>query len=422
MIKLLKILLTVVVTSFFFFPFEFTFLPGINTKMMLAALGLALVALELVRQQELVMPRELLALLFLSGMVSLLSLISITYNQTQDTTYVSYIVSASVWLSGAFTTCWIIRGVHKHIDATLVAHYLIGACVLQCALTMLIAFVPSFSRFVDIYFYTGQDLMKRLERLYGIGAMLDIAGSRFSAVLVAIAFLLTASTKKTSTITTVFYTFSFIVISIIGNMIARTTTLGLLIGAGWFLISPFIIRNNLPRKGRSGKGIAILGTTAVLVLISVALYKAVPEMEEFFRFGFEGFFALAEKGEWQVGSNEILKNMVVWPEELRTWIIGDGYFLNSRYDPNYLGDATDQGFYMGTDIGYLRFIFYFGIAGLIWIVAVVAYSAYVCGKYFKQYAWMFALALLVGLTVWAKVATDIFLFFALFLCAAALKE
>ena len=41
---------------------------------------------------------------------------------------------------------------------------------------------------------------------------------------------------------------------------------------------------------------------------------------------------------------------MVWPEELRTWIIGDGYFANSRYDPNYLGNATDQGFYMGKPV------------------------------------------------------------------------
>ena len=114
--------------------------------------------------------------------------------------------------------------------------------------------------------------------------------------------------------------------------------------------------------------------------------------------------------------------MVVWPEELRTWLIGDGYFANSRYDPNYLGDATDQGFYMGTDIGYLRFVFYFGILGLVWMIAVIAYSAFVCADCFKSYSWLFVMALLVGLIVWGKVSTDIFLFFCLFLSTAALQE
>ena len=33
-------LLTLVITSFYFFPFEFNFLPSANTKMILAGIGL----------------------------------------------------------------------------------------------------------------------------------------------------------------------------------------------------------------------------------------------------------------------------------------------------------------------------------------------------------------------------------------------
>ena len=114
--------------------------------------------------------------------------------------------------------------------------------------------------------------------------------------------------------------------------------------------------------------------------------------------------------------------MVVYPETIHTWLLGDGYFENSRNDINYLGDATDQGFYMGTDIGYLRFIFYFGIPGMLLMVAVIAWSAQVCIRNFPKDKIVFLLALLVGLTVWFKVSTDTFLFFALFLSAAVLQE
>ena len=82
-----------------------------------------------------------------------------------------------------------------------------------------------------------------------------------------------------------------------------------------------------------------------------AAQRTNPEFYELTRFAFEGFFSLAEKGEWEVASNEMLKNMIVYPDEFKTWMIGDGYFLNQRYDPNYIGDATEGGFYMGTDIG-----------------------------------------------------------------------
>lgn len=38
-------------------------------------------------------------------------------------------------------------------------------------------------------------------------------------------------------------------------------------------------------------------------------------------------------------------------------MIGDGYFENPRTDPYYIGYQW-KGFYMGTDVGYLRFLFF----------------------------------------------------------------
>lgn len=422
MIKTIQIILTVLLTSLFFFPVGFTFLPGLNSKNLLAAVGLVVALLTLARNKDFSIPLELIVLLFLSGMVSLLSLVSITYNQTPDNTYVSFIRSTAIWLSSAFTVACVIRGAHGRIDVPLVVHYLAGACLFQCASAMLIEFIPSFSLFVDRYIDTGQTLLKDLNRLYGIGASLDVAGSRFAAVLTALAFLLTTSPKKVSSGLAVFYTLSFIVISVIGNMIARTTTVGMVIGLAWLFVAPFIPSGEAHSENRSGNTLAVLATTAVLVFITVILYNTSPQVKDFLRFGFEGFFNYFEAGEWETTSTAKLETMVVWPEELHTWIIGDGYFMNSRYDPNYLGDTTDQGFYMGTDVGYIRFIFYFGVAGLVWIMAFLVYSAAVSCKAFPKYTWLFLLALLVGLVVWAKVATDLFLFFALFLCAAALQD
>lgn len=421
MIKLLKIILTILITSFYFFPVDFTFLPS-NTKNLLAALGIFFVFLELVKTKDFSIPKQLIILLLISSMVSIMSLVSITYNQTPDSTYVSYIRSAIIWLSGAFAVGYIIKGVHGKIDVPIVVHYLIGTCLFQCVSAMLIQFIPAVQGFVDQYVQQGQGLLKDMGRIYGIGASLDVAGSRFAAVLVANAFLLVSSPKRVSVGMTLFYTVSFVIITIIGNMIARTTIIGTIIGIIWILLSSFVLPKSIPNDNKMGKLVVILSTLGALIAISVVLYNVFPAVNDLFRFGFEGFFSWVETGELKTDSTSKLQSMVVWPDDLRTWIIGDGYFSNSRYDPNYLGDATDQGYYMGTDIGYLRFLFYFGITGLIWIIAVVAYSAYVCAEQFKEYTWVFIMALIVGLIVWAKVSTDIFLFFCLFLCAAALQE
>ena len=421
MIKLLKIILTILITSFYFFPVDFTFLP-INTKNLLAAVGIIFVIIELVRTKDFSIPRQLLILLLISSMVSIMSLISITYNQTPDDTYVTYIRSAVIWLSGAFAVGYIIRAVHGRIDVPIMVHYLIGVCLFQCVSAMLINFIPSVREFVDHYIQQGQNLLIKMGRLYGIGASLDVAGSRFAAVLVAIAFLIASSPKRVSIGMSTFYFFSFIVITIVGNMIARTTIIGTVIGIIWIILASFILPKNHQRDNVAIKGIIIIAILVGLTGFSVVLYNTNPDVKDLFRFAFEGFFNWVESGDWQTDSTNKLQSMVVWPEELRTWLIGDGYFANSRYDPNYLGDATDQGFYMGTDIGYLRFIFYFGILGLVWMIAVIAYSAFVCADCFKSYSWLFVMALLVGLIVWGKVSTDIFLFICLFLSTAALQE
>ena len=419
MIKVLQVIVTILVTSLYFFSFYTPLLPT-NTKNTMAVIGIICVIFELIRKKDFTVPRQLLILLLISSMVSIMSLVSINYNQTPDSSYVTFIRSTLIWLSGAYAVCYIIRAVHGRIDVPIVVDYLIGVCLFQCASAMLIEFVPPFQSFVDRYVSQAQGFLQSTHRLYGIGASLDVAGSRFAAVLVAIAFLLASSPNHISIGRTSFYTLSFLVITIIGNMISRTTIIGSLIGIAWLLLGPFI----LPRKETNptiGKGLAIIASFAIILGISIILYNVFPDVRQLFRFGFEGFFSWVETGVWQTDSTSKLETMLIWPEELRTWIIGDGYFENSRVDPNYLGEATDRGFYMGTDIGYLRFLYYFGLAGLIWIVSYMVYSAYVCAVHFKPFAWIFVMALLVGLTVWIKVSTDIFLYFALFLCAATLQ-
>ena len=71
---------------------------------------------------------------------------------------------------------------------------------------------------------------------------------------------------------------------------------------------------------------------------------------------------------------------------------------------------------MGTDIGYLRFIFYFGVIGLLAFMLFIVYSALLCMKAFPGYKTMMLFTLLIGIVVWFKVSTDIFLVFALFVC------
>jgi len=101
---------------------------------------------------------------------------------------------------------------------------------------------------------------------------------------------------------------------------------------------------------------------------------------------------------------------VVYPTSLKTWIIGDGLMW------------TEGGYYMLTDIGYLRFIFYCGLTGLVVFASMFVYLTISCYKQFPLEKHLFLLLLILVFAIWAKVSTDIFLVYAIFICIPRIQQ
>lgn len=412
--------ITMVITSFYFFPFEFVFLPGINTKMAMAAVGLVLLGVQMAQSRSAVLNRDFFTLSLWAFGVSLAGFVAVVYNDTHDYTYASYVMSMWVWAGAAYVVMELIRKVHGKISVELVAHYLIAVCVLQCILALLIDRIPAFEQAVNSVVsglgFVELNTLSETERLYGIGASLDVAGTRFSAVLVMIAFLVTRLESKKQNLYLPFYIIAVFIIGVVGNMMSRTTTVGLILFIVYLFYESRFFTSKITANAKSLLG-WLAGSLLVLMPILIYLYHTDMDIRNNLRFAFEGFFSLAEKGRWDVHSNEILMNMYVFPDNLKTWIIGDGYFENPYYsdsEPYYVGPKMG-GYYMGTDVGYLRFIFYFGLIGLFVFSYFMWLSGKVCMQKFKKEKALFVLLLMVHFIVWLKVATDIFLVFALFL-------
>lgn len=423
MLKWLKILLVGFLVSCFYFPVKYSFIPIANTKNLMAAVGLILVLVVLIKKQEFSFPRDLFVILIFAAAMSLISMLAITYNQTPDTTYVTYIRSAIIWLSGAFAVCYFIWLAHKRVDVPLVVNYLAGVCVFQCIMAIWIDFSPAVRLFVDAHVQQGQDLLQDIGRLYGIGASLDVGGSRFAAVLCAISFMLVQKPEDRGNAPQFLLVLAFVIITVLGNMIARTTLVG--VGIGLFYLVLLEIRNTTLRKYDDGYRSSLpawLLTLAIAIPVGMFFYNSNAQFHDLMRFGFEGFFNLIEEGEWGTDSTGKLESMIVWPDNLETWIIGDGYFENQRNDANYIGNATTRGYYMGTDIGYLRFIFYCGIFGLIAISAVMIEAGVIAAKAFPKYAHLFTMGVLCNFVIWMKVSTDLFPFLSLFASLAFLTS
>lgn len=417
MIRILAIILTGILTSFYFFPFIFKAFPVQNTKNLMAAVGLVILLVQLSRKQKVSWDRDFVTITIMAAIVSLIGFFSVAINETPDYEYATYIVSMWIWLSGAYVVTSMIRKVHGVCSWNIIGNYLIAVCVVQCVLAMVIDNNLAFKMFVDAQVEQGQSFLNQVKRLYGIGASLDVAGSRFAAVLVIISCILVRLKNTIYQNYLPLYIIAFIIIAVIGNMIARTTIVG--VGVALAFLTWNYIRGEENKKLWIWLGVLIL----IAIPIMVYLYNYDAPTRKLIRFAFEGFFSLWEKGRWEVSSNERLMNvMVVFPDNLRTWIIGDGYFSSPRdTDPYFVGELVG-GYYKGTDIGYLRFIFYFGVFGLLTYMAYFGKVTQVCIRRMFEYRVLFLMLLIVNFIVWFKVATDIFLVFALFLMIDSAEE
>ena len=422
MLKYIQIAIGVIITSFYFFPFEFTFLPGVNTKMAMAGIGLVILGFQLGKARNSIFSKDAVTISMYALVVSFTSFVAVTLNETRDYTYVSYIISMWVWLSAAFVVCSVIKWVHGRIDVELVVHYLLVVNVVQCILAVAIDVDPVLKGWVNTYIAQEQDFLNEVKRLYGIGAALDVAGTRFSACLIMLAVLIHQKKDGLSKNQLWLYIGAYVIIAVVGNMIARTTSVGIVLGL-LYLGYVFKVWQLLIRKSSVGIWLNIIVAIVIAVPIVSYLYSNNEQFHRLFRFAFEGFFNYVEHGTWETASTERLKTMYVFPEEFKTWIIGDGYFSNPNFsDINYVGNTTKYGYYMGTDVGYLRFIFYFGTIGLLAFCAFMNYAAKLCARNLPRYKVLFGLLLISNFVIWLKVATDIFLVFALFICVANMYE
>lgn len=415
LIKFFLIVIAVVITSCYFFPFVPMALPMANSKMILALIGLIVFGFNLAKKNNALAGSDFLNLTLWAFGISLISFATMTINNTPDNTFATYFMSMWVWLGGAYAVVMFVKSVHGRVSIPLVVNYLLAVCIIQCILALIFNSIPGADEWHRMTF-SGEGYMGNTEedRLHGIGCSLDVAGFRFAAVLCMAAYLISSKTSDTSKMNDIFYIVAICFISVVGNMISRSTIIGTIIALVIIGIGVIVNRNT---KLISKFSFILI----VAVAICIFMYNTNSVFRSNIRFGFEGFFSLAEKGKWETNSNNILENMVVWPDNLKTWIIGDGYINNPSdinlvtYDPYFIGKVTG-GYYMGTDIGYLRYIFYFGLTGLIMFCLFFIRVCTICMRRFEKFKWMFLLILAINFIQWFKVSTDLFLVFAPFLC------
>lgn len=410
----------VVLTSFYIFPITFYFFPIANTKMVMAVLGVVTFIIDSILTRKSVMSSKVMTAGICAFAVSFWGIVSVLYNGTNDYNYASYFVSFCVWIAAAYFVISCIRWVHGYVSVQIVCNYLIAVTLSQCFLAIALDLLPTFKTIINdlvvgfASMYSAGDGLEKAGRLYGIGAALDVAGTRFCAVLCIIGIMAFNSFRFKRNGILIIYVLSMIILLVVGSMISRTTGVGVIV-----LIIYYVVTS---QRGDKSFFLQLIAICLILTVVCIILYNSSPFFYDNLRFAFEGFFNLFETGHWRLQSTDALREMYIFPDSLKTWLIGDGYFEEPyTTDPYYVGEIRNWGlFYMGTDVGYIRFIYYFGCLGMLSFMFYFIRIAKDCAKDFPRDKWVFYSMLLINFIIWLKVATDIFCLFALFLCI--LKE
>lgn len=399
--KFLVVILLMLAYSAYFFPFTLRAFPIMNSKMMMAVLGLCMFVYTRLQNKSLNIRADLLWMMVLASVVSLWSLYSVVYNNTSDYAYVSYFMSMATWLGGAYACVTLTRYVYGGASIYTIFQNFALVSAGHCVMAILIDNVDFIKDIVDMIFRINTDFFEKNNRLYSFGIYTDTAGIRFSAVLVGLAYLIRG--KKSSKQFWI-YVVSYLIIAGIGSVISRTTIVGIIISLVYIALTSTGF--SLFIKYRTVRWLVGLAIVAVLVGgVTAYLYNTNPTVHHYLRYGFEGFFNFFERGEWEtISSNKLFGGLTQLPTEQKTWIIGDGYFD----DPLVPG-----AFYMGVDMGYVRFIYYFGLIGLGIFIFYFMYCTYVLCQRDSKRRLFFVMMFLVELAVWVKITTDIFCIFAL---------
>lgn len=399
--KFLQILLIAILLNGSYYSFNFAFwVSGPNTKMILAVLGVLWFFYDSLRKQRGMIVSEV----FLFGGIfsiiySLVNLVAVEVNDTNDYSYANYLTTYVTWIFSAYPVVRLMRIVHGRVTISLLTYYLAGLSVFQCITGVLNDNFPIAQELTDKIVFTAQDFYESIDRMRCFSTSLDPAGVRFSLVLILIAATICMDEKVQQSKSRLILLFiAYLLISGIGNMVARTTSTGMALGILLLFIKSNVI--GLRIHTHMVKTMSIFSVLLVVFGgIGVALYNTSEYFYTQFHFAFEGFFNFFEKGEFTTGSTQVLQTMWRWPEDTKSWIIGTGLY---------------GGYLYSTDIGYCRLILYSGLVGFTTFALSFVYYAYFFARKYPRYLWLFLCFLAMTFIVWSKVSTDILLIYAFF--------
>ncbi|GGE23842.1 O-antigen polymerase [Sphingobacterium cellulitidis] len=348
-------ILTILLLFFYIFPIFPKVLP-IPLDRLIEILGLFYFVLTIRKNAYLISNKYIFKTIGLAILLFVVSFIPLLGNYDGlETEVIKISFDLILFLFGSFLICDLIKRNFNNFSIIKVFEILILVFSMQGVISLLFYFQPSIYNSYTNLLNTdvSQNLYERLHlaelRLMGVGNAFFNGVIKYGICLIILTFLKYIPSSIFHKKPLLFLSV-FVFIVLVGIMTGRTFFIAVLISICILCYFEF-------------KRIDKLIIKALFIPIVIALiiapfyflfsnYVDTNRLDNTLNFVLEFYYNYEATGQFSTNSSSGTLSMYVWPEELSTWIIGDGRFIN-----------PDGSYYMHTDVGYLRLIYYFGLVG-----------------------------------------------------------
>ena len=282
----------------------------------------------------------------------LVSCISSLINNSTDFFYLKYGLSLILTYYATYIAAYLFFKIYNEITVERVIKYLFIVTLLYLVIATVMFLNPSVNDLLMASIRLDSIAEIKLDinigwRLVGLGVQFYTAGLVLGCMLILLAFYI--SSFGLNVWKKIFYIVSYVVITTIGMMVARTTIVGS--GIGLMVIIFSSLKN---QKHRFKNMVSLFFAFIILLTIYDSIQSSfLNDYDSLMDFGFSIFSDMSSSGlrnDHSLGRMfEMYKNL---PDNNKTWLIGDA-----------LWNIEDH-YYKNVDIGYLRNIYYFGLLGM----------------------------------------------------------
>lgn len=277
-----------------------------------------------------------------------------------------------IFLFGIFlfiiNRCYYVKG-NKNYSISKILDCWIYASVVQMLITIVFFVNHNIYEYVQSFLEQTTIDLERQElltiRMMGLGNSFFGAGFNYSLDILVMSFIPYLKGSAIYKRKWIYWSICCLIL-IVGFLSART----FIVGVGFALL--FIFINERKRIWHFLKGsvklIIILSLSCWLAYLF--LLKYIPTLDLVFEWAFELFINLFSGDGMRSDSTDVLFDMYIFPDNISTWLIGDGKFM-----------LPSGGYYMHTDVGFIRLIFFWGMP---MTVLYYFYQVYLIRKIYKN--------------------------------------